>query len=108
MSLLVRFLFLLGDLLFLNLSIALAFYFTRSSHAADDVYLIIFSNLTWLFLITVASPYTFSKNWDRPKTLKNQFIFIFTHLLVVVSLVFFYDREYTFLQISLIYCFFVP
>jgi putative colanic acid biosynthesis UDP-glucose lipid carrier transferase len=108
MSLLVKLLFFLGDLLFLNLSIALAFYFTGSAHRADDVYLIIFSNLTWLFLISVASPYTFSRNWDRPKTLKNQFIFIFTHLFVVASLVFFYDREYTLLQISLIYCFFVP
>lgn len=108
MSFLTKILILLGDVLLLNLSILLAFIIAGSADGTNVVYLIIFSNLTWLFLISVANPYSFSRTWDRPKTIKNQFIFISTHLLVVVSLIFFYDREYTFTQILTIYCLFIP
>jgi len=108
MSFLMKILILLSDVLLLNLSILLAFSIAGSTDGTNVVYLIIFSNLTWLFLISVANPYSFSRTWDRPKTIKNQFIFISIHLLVVVSLVFFYDREYTFGQILVMYCLFIP
>src|SRR5258705_2617218 len=108
MSFFARTMFLLGDVLFLNLSIILAFYFTGFNDKSNVAFLIVFSNLTWLFLITVANPYSFSRNWDRPKTIKNQFIFISIHLLVIVSMVFFYDREYKVTLIVIVYCLFIP
>jgi len=108
MSSFARILFLIGDVLFLNLSMIPSCYFLGHMPKAHIVYFFIFSNLTWLFLIAVASPYSFSKNWDGAKTIKNQFIFIFIHLLVVTSLIFFYDRQYTPIQILLVYVFFTP
>jgi len=98
----------LSDIIFLNASIAFAFYISGNAPKAHIIYFIAFSNLTWLFLIILSSPYSFSRNWDRPKTIKNQFIFISTHLLVVASLIFFYNREYTLIQVMLVYCFFTP
>lgn len=106
----IRIIFLLGDIVFLNLSILASYHLTvsQNSDLTNIVYLIIFSNLTWFFLITVATPYSLTKLWDVPKALKNQLIFLFIHLLVVVSLIFFYNRSYTYLQIVLIYFIFIP
>lgn len=108
MSFLTRLFFILIDIIFLNISIALAFYINGNAPKVHIIYFVVFSNLTWLFLIALASPYSFSGYWDRPKTIKNQFIFISTHLLVVASLIFFYNREYTLIQVILVYCFFTP
>lgn len=106
----IRIIFLLGDIVFLNLSIVASYYLTRSQNSdfSNIVYLIIFSNLTWFFLVTVATPYSLTKLWDIPKALKNQLIFLFIHLLVVISLIFFYNRSYTYLQVALIYAIFIP
>ncbi|MBS1505298.1 MAG: exopolysaccharide biosynthesis polyprenyl glycosylphosphotransferase [Bacteroidetes bacterium] len=107
---LVRVIFLIGDILLLNLSVTFAFAVagTDGADLTNRIYLIIYSNITWLFLVVVASPYTFSKVWDRPGTLKNQLIFICIHLLVVASLVFLYGKNYSLFLIALIYFFFVP
>jgi len=111
MSSVVRVLFFLGDLIFLNLSIFLSFSMVGGTHEAgegDKIYLFIFSNLAWLFLVMVSSPYNVTKGWSVSKIIKSQFAFIFIHLLVVASLIFFFKKHYSAIQISLIYFLFVP
>jgi putative colanic acid biosynthesis UDP-glucose lipid carrier transferase len=105
----VRAIFAIGDVILLNLSIALAIFVAGSGiQSSSNIHLFIFSNLTWLFLVSVARPYSFSRNWDTPETLKNQLIFILTHLLVVASLIFFYGKNYAMSQVLFIYVIFAP
>ncbi|HEU5290202.1 MAG TPA: exopolysaccharide biosynthesis polyprenyl glycosylphosphotransferase [Cyclobacteriaceae bacterium] len=107
-----KILFFISDLILLNLSILIAFYFFDSSLWENDltgmVYLFIYSNLSWLFLVMVSAPYSLTKNWSVSKIIKNQVSFIFIHLLVVASLVVFFDRDYSLFQIILIYAVFTP
>lgn len=107
-----RFLFVAVDFLLLNLSILLSFYFTGGSFGLDGlsshVYLYLFSNLAWLFLVMVSTPYNVNKGWTLSKVLKSQLAFVFIHLLVVAYLVFFFKQSYTVFQVSLIYLVFVP
>jgi len=106
---LVRVLFFLADLIFLNLAIHLS-YLTRVSSIDDPnrVYLIIYSSLAWLFLALVSNPYGITKNWTLSKIIKSQLIFLLIHLMVVASLILFFKRSYSFLQIGTIYLIFVP
>ena len=108
MSTLVKLLFFIGDLTFLNLSIILSFNLGDSNHTSDKVYLIIFSNLVWLYLTLVSNPYDVNKAWLLSKAAKTQMAFIFIHLLVVASLIFFLRRTYSISQIGFIYLVFVP
>jgi len=110
MSALLKILFFIGDSLFLNTSILLSFTFSvgSSSSNSDKVYLLVFSNLAWLFLILVSNPYNLNKGWSVSKTVKSQLAFVFIHLLVVASLIFFFDRRYSLIQIGMIYGIFVP
>jgi len=112
MSVLLRAAFFVGDLIFLNLSIVYSY---SAFHAKlegeqriNSIYLFIFSNLAWLFLIVVSNPYNFSRNWGISKILKSQSSFIFIHLLVVASLIFFFKKNYSPLQIGVMYFLFVP
>lgn len=107
MSSLVRFLFLVGDIFFLNMSMLISFEIEMLS-ASDKTYLLIFSNLAWLFLVLVSNPYNVNKGWSVSKIINSQLAFIFIHLLVVASLVFFFRRQYTVVQIATIYLLFVP
>jgi putative colanic acid biosysnthesis UDP-glucose lipid carrier transferase len=102
--------FLIGDLLFLNLVLALSFNVTASwrSEASSMSYLIIFSNLGWLFLILVSNPYQIHKGWSVSRILKNQSAFIFIHLVIVASLIFFLKKNYPVVQIGFIYLVFLP
>lgn len=112
MSSLFKSFFFATDILLLNLSIFGAFYLYDSSIWINDkvgfAYLIIYSNLAWLFLVMVSAPYSLSKEWSVSKILRNQFSFLFIHLLVIVSLVIFFDKSYGFYQILLIYILFTP
>jgi len=103
-------LFFIGDLLFLNVSIYFSFYLIGVSDSSfvDKVYLLIFSNLAWFFLVMVSNPYNVNKGWSVSKILRSQLAFIVIHLLVVASLIFFLKRHYSVFQISLIYILFVP
>lgn len=107
-----RFLFIIGDFVLLNLSILLSFYFTGGSFwlggLSSDTYLYLFSNLAWLFLVLVSTPYAVNKGWTLSKVLKSQLAFVFIHLVVVAYLVFFFKQNYTVFQISLIYLLFIP
>ncbi len=111
MSGLVRTVFIIGDLILLNVSILLSYKFKNDTWAittSDAIYLLVFSNLSWIYLNLVSSPYQVSKGWRMSRLIKSQLAFLFVHLLVVASLVFFFKRNYTFLQLALIYLFFVP
>jgi putative colanic acid biosynthesis UDP-glucose lipid carrier transferase len=110
MQSLVKLLFLIGDLIFLNLSILFSFIVTDEQRdlVSDQVYLLIFSNLTWFFLVLVSNPYNINKGWSVSKILRSQFVFIFIHLLVIASLIFFLKRHYSLYQVTVIYLFFIP
>ncbi len=109
MSVFIRLLFYLGDLLLLN--IAIVFSFAMGNEAAelsDKVYLFIFSNLAWLYLTLVSSPYNLDKAWTLSKAIKTQLAFLFIHLLVVASLIFFLKKHYSAYQIGFVYLIFIP
>ncbi|MFM9839149.1 MAG: exopolysaccharide biosynthesis polyprenyl glycosylphosphotransferase [Cyclobacteriaceae bacterium] len=110
MSALLKILFFIGDSLFLNASILFSFSFIGSIRlsTSDKAYLLVFSNLAWLFLVLVSNPYNLNKGWSVSKTIKSQLAFIFIHLLVVASLIFFFNKRYSTTQIGMIYAFFVP
>jgi Undecaprenyl-phosphate glucose phosphotransferase len=56
----------------------------------------------------VSSPYRIDKGWSVSKIIKSQIAFVFIHLLVVASLVFFHNKNYTWRQIILLYAIFAP
>lgn len=100
-----------GDLILLNASILISAFIWNEEFKWSDtnnIYLLIFSNLVWLFLVMVSTPYNVTKGWSISKILKSQFAFLFVHLLVVASLFFFFDKKYSATQIGLIYLFFIP
>jgi len=100
----------LVDLLLLNLSVFYYFFIRAEKDAlapSDKIYLFIFSNLAWLFLTLVSSPYNINKGWSMSKIVKSQVAFIFIHLLVVVSLIFFFKKTYSFTSIGLMYVLFI-
>ncbi len=106
----IRILFFLGDLLLLNLSTYLSLYVFGDSEAgkSEITYLLFFSNVTWLFLVLVSSPYEIHKGWAASKILKSQLAFLFVHVLVVASLMFFFKQVYSIREIALIYLSFIP
>jgi putative colanic acid biosysnthesis UDP-glucose lipid carrier transferase len=110
MSTLHKVIFFLLDLLFLNLSI----YFSLSlvSDQAnlitnEGIYLLVFSNLAWLFLTLVSNPYDMNKGWSLSKIMKAQAAFICIHLLVVASLIFSFKKSYSPVSIGMIYIVFI-
>jgi Undecaprenyl-phosphate glucose phosphotransferase len=95
----------------LNVAIYFSFHFSQNpdnTNLSNKVYLLIFSNLTWIYLILVSNPYNLNKGWSLSKVIKAQLAFIFIHLLVVASLVFFLKKSYSITQIGFIYGVFVP
>ena len=101
-----------GDLILLNLSLLISMNFYGGAvwvgTGINNIYLLVFSNLGWLFLVMVSTPYNVTKGWRINRVLLSQTAFIFIHLLVVASLVFFFRQHYTLLEIALIYLIFVP
>jgi len=101
----------IGDILFLNISIILSSLLLNGGFDfadSNNIYLLIFSNLVWLFLVMVSTPYNVTKSWSISKIVKSQLAFLFIHLLVVASLFFFFEKSYSPVLIALIYCLFVP
>ncbi|MFM7854813.1 MAG: hypothetical protein ACKO96_23515, partial [Flammeovirgaceae bacterium] len=105
----VRFLFFLADLIFLNMAIHFS-YVIWVSHfdTVNRLYLIIYSNLAWVFLVLVSDPYGINKNWSLSKIVKSQFIFLLIHILVVNSLIIFFRKSYGYAQIITVYLIFIP
>jgi Undecaprenyl-phosphate glucose phosphotransferase len=111
MSGLIKIVFFIVDVLLLNFSILASFYFNNFSWSDERislVYLLIYSNLAWLFLVMVSQPYSITKSWTVSKIIKNQLAFIFIHLLVIASLVVFLNRNYNSFQVISIYIIFTP
>lgn len=110
MSTLIRFGFLVSDLLLLNLSIRLSYAAVQADiwgqERGNSIYLFIFSNVTWLFLVVVANPYRVSRSWGASKVVRSQLSFLAIHLLVVAFLIFLFRREYQPLQVGILYVFF--
>jgi putative colanic acid biosysnthesis UDP-glucose lipid carrier transferase len=108
MNSLIKILFLLGDLLLLNLCIYFSIEIAATTTDSNAVYLLAFSNLTWFFLVLVSNPYNINKGWSISKILRSQVIFIFIHLLVIAALTFFLKQNYSVFQVALIYILFIP
>ncbi len=111
MSNIVKSLLFIGDIMFLNLSILLSsIWFGEGKWLSnsDNIYLLIFSNLTWIFLVMVSTPYSVTKSWSISKIVKSQMAFLFVHLLVVASLFVFFNKTYSIFQILFLYLLFVP
>lgn len=103
------FLFAAGDLILLNASIAASFRLGNPDGDAESaVYLYIFSNLVWLFLMLVIHPYRPTVSGVAGIIIKSQFSFLFTHALMVLSLVMFSDKVFAPLQLIFLYGIFVP
>lgn len=112
MSFTLKLIFLLSDLFLLNLAIILSFvvtegvYFQNEGH--HELYLILFSNIGWIFLVLVSNPYNLNKGWSVIKIVKSQGAFMFVHLLIVFSLIVFFKKSFSIAQIALIYSYFIP
>ena len=107
MSGLAKIFFFLIDLLLLNMAMALAFWWEPAT-VQNAIYLVIYSNLAWIFLALVANPYAVAKTWTVSQILKSQLVFLFIHLGVLASLVLFFKRSYSSSQIAWLYAVFVP
>jgi putative colanic acid biosynthesis UDP-glucose lipid carrier transferase len=107
-----RSLFFIGDMILLNVSIIASYYFIGQTAFGDElinsVYLILFSNLAWLFLVLTSNPYGFTRSYGVVSIFKSQISFIFVHLLVVASLIVFFKKSYYPIQVANIYILFVP
>jgi putative colanic acid biosysnthesis UDP-glucose lipid carrier transferase len=110
MSGLLRNVLFISDFIILNLALLLSILIIApellNTFDSGNVYLITFSNLSWLFLVLVSNPNHVSKGWSITKIVKSQLAFIFIHLLVTISLVFFFDQRYPVVLFVLIYSFF--
>jgi Undecaprenyl-phosphate glucose phosphotransferase len=112
MSFSLKFIFFLTDLIFLNLAIVFSFgvsdgvYFHEEGN--NELYLILFSNIVWFFLVLVSNPYSLNKAWSVIKIIKSQVAFLFVHVLIVFSLVVFFKKSFSIGQIALVYIFFIP
>lgn len=107
-----KLIFFISDLIFLNLAIALSFYFSdgnlKFNENTNEIYLILFSNIGWFFLVLVSNPYNLHKSWALSKVIKSQLVFLFIHLLIIVSLIVFFNKTYSFYQVLLLYIIFIP
>lgn len=111
MTILLRIIFFVGDLLLLNLSIFISIWLFRGDASTglwNNVYLVVFSNLAWLFLVMVSNPYNVNKSWTLSRIFKSQVAFLFIHLMVVASLILLFKQHYTPFQVFLIYLVFLP
>ncbi len=109
MTYVVRFTFAIVDIVLLNIAILSGLYLGGETNliSANSVYLIVFSNLAWLFLVLISFSYQVSKQWSLSYIIKSQTSFLFIHLLVVAGLVFFLDKSYGLLQLAITYNLFI-
>ncbi len=107
-----KLIFFISDIFFLNLAIILSFGLSNGSYLGtegnNELYLILFSNIGWIFLVLVSNPYSLSKGWLVSKIFKSQIAFLFVHVLIIFSLVVFFKKSFSITQIILVYSFFIP
>ncbi len=111
MSTTLRIFFSISDLIFLNLAIYISYFILgiviEGEQAINFTYLILFSNLGFIFLILVSNPYGFSRRIGFPRFIKSQLSFLFIHLLIIASLIFFFKKHYTVSQLLIMYVLFM-
>ncbi len=109
MSSIAKYIFFFVDICLLNLALYSAFYVGNAltGNWAHSLYLIIFSNISWLFLVLISQPYGVTREWSVSRILKGQLAFLLIHLLVTSSLIVFLNRRYEVLHIVYFYIFFL-
>ncbi len=112
MPAILRILFFIGDLFLINISILVSYSLIGQApfegELVNSIYLLLFSNLAWLFLVLVSNPYGFTRSYGIMWIFKSQISFIFVHLLIVASLIIFFQKSYYPFQITLMYLLFAP
>ncbi len=112
MSFLLKLIFFFGDLLFLNLAIGTSFLIRDGlfwdSADTNELYLLIYSNIGWCYLVLVSNPYNITKGISISRIIKSQAAFLLIHSLIVISLVIFFDKYYSVYYIIIIYMIYFP
>lgn len=85
-----RFLLSLGDLCHLNLSFFLSYHYKFDNFQLSDnyVFLLLIFNLTWVVIANVLGLYTINRLFKLEAIIKNIFVSIFAHLLVITAFLF--------------------
>jgi putative colanic acid biosynthesis UDP-glucose lipid carrier transferase len=112
MPLAFKYFFFVADILLLNTAVQLSFLLAGAGPflalATDNVYLLVYSNLVWFFLVLISTPYSITKGWAPSKIVRSQLTFMLVHLLVIVSLILLFGKAYSGAQVLSIYFIFVP
>lgn len=99
---LLMYIFLAVDIILLNLALLLGAY-AGDNTAQDVAYLLIYSNLAWLFLGLVSGVYQITNQWAPVRIIRHQIAFLLIHLLVVSALIHFLNKHYSLLQLTVSY-----
>jgi FlaA1/EpsC-like NDP-sugar epimerase len=112
MRLFIRLGFIVADVVLLNAAILLSYTLFGVEILGPDrsntIYLIIFSNLSWLFLLITANPYNVTVAWGIQKIIRSQLSFVLIHVLVLGGLIVLLRKDYHPQQIATIYLIFIP
>ena len=99
---LLKYIFFAADVILLNAALLLGAY-AGDSTAQDTAYLLIYSNLAWLFLGLVSGVYQITRQWAPARILRHQIAFLLIHLLAVLALIHFLNKHYSPLQLAVSY-----
>ena len=85
-----RFLLSLGDLCHLNLSFFLSYHYKFDNFQLSDnyVFLLLIFNLSWVVIANFLGLYTIDRLFKLEVIIKNIFVSIFSHLLVITAFLF--------------------
>lgn len=101
-----RLIFLLGDILIINVVITISFilYSTSKTLLSSDFFFLASAyNGLWLFLSFVLNPYKFSRVSRFIKILRVHFSFIISHFLAVISILFIFNNLWQVRQLAFIF-----
>src|SRR6218665_115978 len=101
-DMLLKYIFFAADVILLNAALLLGAY-AGDSTAQDTAYLLIYSNLAWLFLGLVSGVYQITRQWAPARILRHQIAFLLIHLLAVLALIHFLNKHYSPLQLAVSY-----
>jgi Undecaprenyl-phosphate glucose phosphotransferase len=103
--------FAMGDLLLLNL----ALWISTSGRLeltlindSNELYLAIFSNLQWFYLLLLTRPYRIGRSIGWKTHLQGQISFVVMELIVILSLIMFFDKSYSANTILIFFLLFIP
>lgn len=110
MSLFIKVLLVIGDIIIINLSLLFSYRWVDNYADVNHnyLYLSIFSNLSWLFIVLISTPYETTKGWAVSRIIKSQFSFVAIHIFIVSALMIFLHRNYEIEQIIVLYLCLIP